>query len=168
MDSNLIDFGRKLTAKRGPNGELQDFERAAILTAVVLGQSNRATAEAFGVSEFAVRKTIQRWVGQQSLDSKARKGRPKVLDRRGRRTLLRTVKKNRRISNRELRKTLGFKISYSTIKRTLREANQRKWKAQKRIPLTKEVAEDRLAFANWGLANRDDLLRVSGIVVSNP
>ncbi|KAL2128190.1 hypothetical protein VTI74DRAFT_9538 [Chaetomium olivicolor] len=56
-------------------------------------------------------------------------------------------------------RSVDARISQSTIRRVLRHYRMRKWRAQKRIPLTKEVAMARYKFACFWLENIEILIR---------
>jgi hypothetical protein len=115
-----------------------------------------------------VQQSLRRWNNVDSFNTGAREGRRAALTRRDRRTLLRTVNKYRRISRRDLVKSLRVPVSHSTVKRALRAANLRKWKALKRIRLTEEVARDRYAFAKYWSNHIEDLLRVGEAIPDPP
>ena len=140
MKLNLADFAAKLVGNRARNEELSPVARAAICSAVACGKSYRAVADAFGVSVGAVQDSLRRWETQQSFDSKPRKGRPQKLSRSEKRYILTLLKRNRHLAKKALVAATESKVSYSTIRRCLRTHNLRKWKAQKRIPLSKEDA----------------------------
>lgn len=58
-----------------------------------------------------------------------------------------------------LTETLDTRVSRSTVQRVLREHRMRKWRAQKRIPLTKANAIDRYYFACYWIENIEDVLQ---------
>ena len=126
MGLNLIDLGRILTADRHKNQELSAAARAAICGAVAAGASQRAVANAFGVSHVLVTKTIQRFTDTTSFDSKPRTGRPRALTRRDRRYIVQSAKRDARLTQKELRKVLNRKVPSSTVRRALREQKYRK------------------------------------------
>lgn len=160
MKLNLLDFATQLTADRRHNGELSPYCRAAICCAVACGQSEREVARLFRVSRHAVQRTLESWISHQSFESKPRKGRPEVLTRREKRYIVTLLKRNRSLAKKALVNAIGSRVSYSTIRRCLRAHHMRKWKAMKRIPLTKEVALDRYNFARDWLENTEELLQV--------
>lgn len=163
MTFNLDEIALILRAERSSNGELTSVMRACICTLIAAGRSERDVAQLFGVSRGAVRKAVQLWKAHHTFESRPRKGRPEVLTAKEKRYIITLVKRNRDLVKKALIEATGKKVSYSTIKRCLRAHNLRKWKAKKRIPLTKEVAKDRYDFACDWLENIDELLRVCGL-----
>lgn len=140
MKLNLRDLGRKLTAGRQPNAELTAVARAAICGALAAGQSIRAVATAFSVSVATVAKSLELLEAPAPFESKPRAGRPQKLSRAEKRYIITLFKRNRRIAKSALCEAVGAHVSYDTIRRCLRAYKMRKWKAMKRIPLSKEVA----------------------------
>jgi transposase len=163
---NLDELGAKLTAGRQSGQELSPFARAAIAGAVVAGASPAAVARAFRVSRATVQVTLQRFESSATFTSKPRTGRPKVLTRREKRYIIQLAKRKPQLSTQLLTDTLGTQISRSTVRRVLRQHRMRKWRAQKRIPLTKEAAMARYQFACLWLENIEALIRVSNSEVS--
>ncbi|EAQ83841.1 hypothetical protein CHGG_07812 [Chaetomium globosum CBS 148.51] len=159
MKLNLADFAAELTAGRGRLQELSPGARAAICTLVAAGQSERAVSRLFRVSRDTVARCVEHWKTHRTFDSRPRKGRPPVLTRREKRYIVLLVKKNRTIAKKALVNATGKVVSYSTIRRCLRSHHIRKWRAMKRIPLTKEVAKDRYNFACDWLENIDEFLQ---------
>jgi transposase len=160
MKLNLHEFAAELTANRCKNQELSPGLRAAICTLVAAGNSERSVAELFHVSRDAVTKAIKLWNTQRTFTIPTRKGRPPVLTQKEKRYIITLVKRNRDLAKKALIDATGKKVSYSTIKRCLRAYNLRKWRAKRRIPLTKEVAKDRYNFACDWLENIEEFLRV--------
>lgn len=161
MKLDLNDFARKLTENRGKKKELSPFARAAICALVAAGQSQRAVARLFGVQRDAIARCIAHWLLYHTFESRPRKGRPEVLTKAEKRYIISLIKRRRDLAKKALISSIGKKVSYSTIRRVLRENNLKKWKAMKRIPLTSAVAKDRLDFAIDWLDKIEELLRVS-------
>jgi len=67
------------------------------------------------------------------------------------------------MARKALLNVLNRKVSRSTIARCLRSYNLRKWKAMKRIPLSKEVAKGRYDFACDWFENINEFLRVCNL-----
>jgi transposase len=154
---NLAEIGRIATAGRHRNQELSPEARAAICGAAAAGASQRAIATAFGVSQAVITQTIQRLQETQSFKSKPRNGRPKVFSRRESRYIVQLAKRDARLTHKQLLKMIGAKASVTTVRRALRERNYRKWRAAKRIPLTKETAMARYDFARYWLGEIEEL-----------
>ena len=144
---NLAELGAKLTAGRQPGQELSPCARAAIAGAVAAGASQTAVANAFSTSRRAVQLSLQRFESSTTFETKPRTGRPELLTRREKRYILQLAKRYPRYSLQMLTGTLDTRISRSTVRRVLREHRMRKWRAQKRIPLSKAGAMDRYQFA---------------------
>jgi transposase len=163
---NLDEIGAKLTAGRRPGQELSIAARAAIIGAVAAGASQSAVARAFRVERTAVYRILQRFQSSTTVESKPRTGRPEVLTRREKRFILQLAKRFPRHTTQMLTNSIDGRISRSTVRRVLREQRVRKWRAQKRIPLSKAVAMDRYSFAYFWLENIETLIRVSDSEVS--
>jgi transposase len=163
---NLAELGAKLTAGRQPGQELSPTARAAIAGAVAAGASQTAVADAFSISRRAVQLSLQRLESSTTFESKPRTGRPEILTRREKRYILQLAKRYPQYSLQMLTGTLDTRISRSTVRRVLREQRMRKWRAQKRIPLSKAVARDRYHFACDHLADDERLLRVSDLNIN--
>lgn len=163
MDLNLQDFICKLKANHRAKQELSPYVRVAICSLVAAGYTKQSLATLFGISRHAIRNTIERWDSHNTFDSRPRSGRPEALTPSEKRYILLMVKKDRRLARKALINAVGKKVSPSTIRRCLRAYHLRKWRAKKRIPLTKELAKDRYNFAcNW-LEKTDELVQVSCI-----
>lgn len=162
MVLDLHAVGLKLTAGRLKHGELSPFARAAIIGAVAAGASQSAVARAFGVDRKAVQRALQAFESSDTIASKPRTGRPAVLTHREKRYILQLAKRDPRLTMKALTKTVDDRVSRSTIRRVLREHRMRKWRAQKRIPLTAEVAKARYAFACEWLPRIEELSSVRG------
>jgi transposase len=163
---NLDEIGAKLTAGRQSGQELSPFARAAIIGAVAAGANQSAVARAFGISRAAVQLTLERFESSTTVESRPRTGRPEVLTRREKRYIIQLAKRCPHLSTQLLTNTVNTRISRSTIRRVLRHHRMRKWRAQKRIPLTKAVAVARYEFACFWLGNIEVLIRVSDSEVS--
>jgi transposase len=159
---NLAELGAKLTAGRQPGQELSPAARAAIAGAVAAGASKSAVAHAFQIDRKTIRRTLQRFESSTNFESKPRTGRPNVLTRREKRYIIQLAKRRPRLTTQLLTDTLDTRVSRSTVRRVLRQHRMRKWRAQKRIPLTKAVAMDRYVFSCFWLKNLEVLMRVSG------
>ena len=164
--TNLDKLGAKLTANRRPGQELSIFARAAIVGAIAAGASQAAVAHAFSVSRSTVQLTLQRFESSTTFESKPRTGRPELLTRREKRYIIQLAKRKPRLSTQLLTNTIDTRISQTTIRRVLRKHRMRKWRAQKRIPLTKEAAKARYQFACFWLERIEVLIRVSNFKVN--
>jgi transposase len=163
MTLNLADFAAKMAARRQPNQELSAELRAAICTLIATGRTQRKVGALFRVSKKAVQGAVQHFKTDGSFCSKPCSGRPEVLTRREKRYILTLIKRNRKLAKKALLHITGTPVSYSTIRRCLRHHNIRKWKAMKRIPLSKEVAMDRYNFVCDQLDNLEEFLQVCSL-----
>lgn len=148
MKPNLEDLCSHLTSGRRRNQELSPICRAVVYSLSAAGFSEVAISRLFHVSRKAVHHAIELWLNHQTFDALPRNGRPEKLTRREKRYIITLLKKERDIAQKALLSSLGGKISPFTLRRYLRAQNLRKWKAKKRIPLSKELAKERLRFAN--------------------
>lgn len=160
MGINLDDLARKLTENHSRNKELSPQVRLAICVLVAAGRSERSLATLFGVSRHAIHHAVELWESHNTFESRPRPGRPQALTRKEKRNIVRMVKKDRHLTIKALVNRVGTGVSLTTIRRCLRAGNLRKWRAKKRIPLTRELARDRYKFACKWLRNTDELLRV--------
>jgi transposase len=158
---NLAELGAKLTVGRQPGQELSPAARAAIAGAVAAGASQTAVANAFSISRRAVQLSLQRFESSTTFESKPRTGRPEILTRREKRYIIQLAKRKPCLTTQLLTNIVDARISRSTVRRVLRHHRMRKWRAQKRIPLTKAVAMARYKFACLWLENLEVLMRVS-------
>ncbi|KAK4247890.1 hypothetical protein C7999DRAFT_40877 [Corynascus novoguineensis] len=147
---NLDEIGAKLTAGRRHGQKLSSSARAVIVGAVAAGASQSAVARAFRVDRKAVQRALQRWESSSTFEAKPRSGWPE---------------RKPRLTTQILTNTVDARISRSTIRRVLRQHRIRKWRVQKRIPLTKTVAMARYKFACLWLENLEVLNRNNS---SNP
>jgi transposase len=155
-----------LTANRGRKGHLSPICRAVICALVIYGQSIASVARDFHVSRATVRTTVEGCTTQRTFESAPRSGRPSVLTKKEKQYIFLLVKKDPRLAKKALVNATGKSVSYSTIRRCLRAHNIRKWRAQKRIPLTKEGAKDRFDFALDWKDKEEELMEVCSLEVA--
>ncbi|KZL82667.1 transposase, partial [Colletotrichum incanum] len=137
MATDLQAFGPEISGNRGPNDELSQIERVAIVTAARCGKSYSEISRAFGCTRSTVRRTIQRYAGQHPTGWAV----------------------TFRQQYHQLRAELNGRVSIRTIKRILRKANIKKWRAAKRPFITKEAAAQRLAFVREWLPKIEELIQ---------
>ncbi|KZL71773.1 transposase [Colletotrichum incanum] len=130
------------------------MQRVAIIAFVLAGRNYRETARTFDCSLGAVQKTYD--------DSKPARllllGPEKAGQRNfhGLRNGLLLV--NYRQSYRELSGQWKGRVSLNTIKRVLKKAHYRKWRAMKRPAITPDAARQRLRFAREWLPRVEELI----------
>lgn len=145
MDSR--EFGREISGNRGGNCEFSSEARAAIVAARAAGKSREEVAEAFGTDRPETISEITSNAQQRKSTKTAfRKGTPRKLNQRAERQLVILARRNPRSTYSELKSELRTNVHVDTIKRTLHRNNLKKWRAAKRITLTKDDATDRLNF----------------------
>ena len=140
--------------------------RGAILGMLRAGMSARAVATEFGISPSTVLRTRQRWNIHGTNDSLPKAGRPRIFTPAEKRYIWKLVRRNPRIAWKALRQELGGRACKNTLRRVLQEFQLKKWKCQKRIPLTKENALERLYDARDFLAEKEEFVRVCAFEVN--
>ena len=99
-----------------------------------------------------VRNFLARACERGHIENLLRSGRPKKLNCRTRRAIVRAALANRDITRLELQNCYAPEVSVRTVDRVLREANVRKWIAKRRPRLTAAHARKRL---NWAMDHKD-------------
>jgi len=144
-------FGLQLSANvRTPSGnrkELTSEERAAIVAARKAGVSRLELAENFQCDVKTITRTVERFKTHNTFKSLPRSGRPEKLNRRQKRYILQLVKRQPRIAWKALVGSSPVHVHKNTLRSVLGKHYRRKWRAMKRIQLTKECAAIRLAHA---------------------
>jgi len=163
MLSNQRRFGTVISGNRQRNQEINPVSRLAIISAVNAGQRKSVVARQFEVPRSTVQGILNRYNSTQSVYSKPRSGRPKVLTPRGVRTVVRTAKSDFCGTRKQLELDLAFQVSPSTLRRTLNYEGIRKWLAKKKPFITPEAAAERLSFARQWIKNEDELMAVCAI-----
>ena len=162
MPGNRI-FSTEISGNRQRNYEFSPVQKAAIVAELSQGKTHRAVAAAFNTSPSTTHRIFKRWKEDATLENKPRSGRLLKLIEAEKRYIVLLVKRNRSITYSALIGAMGGRISRSTIRRCLRGTWQRKWKAMKRIPLSKKTAANRLHFARYWLPRVEELMEVSMI-----
>ena len=100
---------------------------------------------------------LQRLHRRQNQENLPRVGRPRKTSKSDDRYLAYAAEANTDSTLKELHNITNIDISTQTIRRRLREAGIRKWRAMKRAPLTKEQAAERYRWAKqYCHSTRDD------------
>lgn len=146
-------FGTEISGSRRFNHEFTTEQRAAMCMARDSGKTYREIAVEFNCNASTVQRTFKRWQNHQTLKSKVRKGRPKKLSQSAIKYLLFNLKRNRKITWNDLLTEGGYNVSRRTAQRALGRYWGRKWRALRRIPLSKETARIRL---QWCRAWKED------------
>ena len=156
-------FGTEISGNRGRNCELKPTDRSAIVAKRNAGVSREAVAREFGVSPSTVTRTVKRWTQNGVFTSRPRSGRPEKLTRAQKRYIIRLVQRNARLAWKTLISESGTGIHPNTARKAMGRHYRRKWRARKRIQLTKAHAEERLSFARYWRKFEADLVAVSSI-----
>ncbi|KAK7222887.1 hypothetical protein V2G26_010890 [Clonostachys chloroleuca] len=134
--------------------------RTAIVAAVQGGEKHAVVAERFGVSRATVTRLLRRLEKTSTLKAEDRKGRPKLLSPRDSRRIRREVRRDYQVTRKELVHDLDLDISATTVRRDLLAVNLRKWKAKKRIFLSKEAINQRRTFIQHWNRKEDELVEI--------
>jgi transposase len=114
-----------------------------------------AIAKEMGLGESTVRYVISKWLNSESVNSAPRSGRPSQLTVRDARKLVRTTKKNRKITLNEIREKLDVDVSTRSIQRKLLESGIRSRSAVRKPFISKVNASKRLMWCRsrrgWSL-----------------
>ena len=130
--------------------ELTDVQKAEIV-ALEPHFSHAEIGMQLNIQRPTVTKFLQRFKTRKSIQNLPRPGRPRKTSKTGDRWLVRNAESQTRIPFKRLKNILNMDISQRTIRRRLREAGIRKWRAVKRPLLTKAHAYQR---RKWARAHR--------------
>ena len=153
-------FGTVISGNRRRNCELSKEARAAIVALAEAGTKKVQLARQFFCHPNTITRTLQRFQATESLASRLRKGRPPLLNAAQRRYILMLVKRNPRMAWKALICGAPVPVSQSTIRRVLGGHYRRKWKAVKRIAISKDLARERFSWARYWKTRKQELLTV--------
>jgi hypothetical protein len=105
-----------------------------------------------GRSWSTVENFLHRYYKRGTVENLPRTGRPEILTKRDKQTILCAARKNRQYTLEQVRRIYAPHVSLPTIDRMLRPHNIKKWLAKKRPKLTAYYAKARL---QWALAHKD-------------
>lgn len=114
--------------------------RTNIVEEYEAGKGYRKLSKQFHVPISSVQSIIKKWKKQGSVSNKPRTGAPKKITPRACSKLVRLVKKNPRVTRKELVEEIsltGVSVTRQTVANTLRNAGLRKYRAR-RVPLLKK------------------------------
>jgi transposase len=154
-------FGAEISGDREFNHELTPEQRAAIMTELRAGISQRKVAEHFNTTQSTISKTKQRWEQHHNLGSQPRKGRPKKLTPLQIVRINSFINRHRHITWNDVLLELELDISIRTLQRRLQSHWRRKWRSKRRIQLSEEDAKERLEHCRFWLRHIDEYIRVS-------
>lgn len=125
---------------------LTDFQKGQIV-ALRPYFSHHKIGSQLGIPPRTVSGFSERLDNRQSIEDLPRPGRPRKTSAADDRYIIRSAESETRVPLAELRLDMGINICEQTIRRRLREAGIRKWKALNRPLLTKQHAAKRLKWA---------------------
>jgi len=128
------------------NKPLTDIEKGQIL-ALRGRMKHEDIGDELGRSKSTVTSFLDRLDKRGNVNNLPHPGAPRKTSKTADRRIVRAAMANTRVPLAELRKDIVSNVSQQTIRRRLREAGVRKWKALKRPMLTKEHARKRLTWA---------------------
>lgn len=96
--SNLRTFGTEISGNRQKNESLSPKTRAAIYASVAAGTPKTVVARLFKINRRTVNRTQQRYAERRDFRSRPRSGRPRSLNTREERYLVRLARRFPRIS----------------------------------------------------------------------
>jgi transposase len=161
MTSGNSSFGSEISADREFNHEFTPEQRAAIMTELRAGISQRQVAEHFNTTQGTISKTKQRWEQHHKLGSQPRKGRPKKLTPLQIVRINSFINRHRHMSWNDVLLELELEVSIRTLKRRLQSHWRRKWRSNRRIQLSEEDAKERLEHCRFWLRHLNEYIRVS-------
>ena len=111
--------------------ELTDVEKGAILALKLYFSYSKIGAK-LGRARTTIADFFQRYQKRNSIDNLPRPGRPRILSDASNRLLVRNAESETRVPFKDLKNVTNIDVSEQTIRRRLREAGIRKWRAIKR------------------------------------
>src|SRR4030095_9601331 len=108
--------------------ELTDFQKAEIV-ALEPQFSHAEIGEQLNIQRPTITKFLQRFKKRESIENLPRSGRPRKTSKTGDRWIIHNAESNTCIPFKQLKNILNIDISQQTIRRRLREASIRKWRA---------------------------------------
>src|SRR5436305_8082811 len=133
-----------LDLNRIKNKEPSPYLRGSIQTWAAIDLGTAEIARKTFLTSETVKSTLSRNPQRHEGITLPRSGRPSKLSRRDRRTLLRYIRKNPKLSYEQVLVDTGLPICKKTVYRILREEGIKKWIAKQWPLLTEESAKIRL------------------------
>ena len=134
------------------NTELNSFQRGLIVGAKMMGYGATDIGTALNIPRTTAKTTIEKHGHSNNGVVKPRSGRPHLFADRDRRSLIRLVRKNPKMTYAQISRELDVVCSRKTVYREIKAYGLTNWLAKKRPLLTEEVAQKR---CSWCLARRD-------------
>ena len=138
----------ELPINRASGHELSNAMRSEIHARACAGESYGAIARSKSLPRSTVSATVKTINTRQSVESKARTGRPTVHSDREHRRIVQHVRQHPMGTYGNLKRETGLDFSRSTYRRILHASSVLHWLAKKRPALTPHQAQVRLAFTS--------------------
>jgi hypothetical protein len=145
--SELRKFRRVISGNRRPFKDYTPELRGFIISAKAAGASQAAIASAVSLPRQRISNQIKRFQDHHTARSLPRSSKPKAFGPRGKRRIVRFVRKRPRSTYQHLRSYTGTNVHNATFQRVLRRYYLRKWKVVRGIELDENRARVRLDFA---------------------
>ncbi len=133
--------------------ELSPWQRSEIQTYRHIGLTNEHISQLTNCTPGTVATTLQLNTLRNDGKTRPRSGRPSKLTRYDKRLILRTIRRNPKLTYAALKIETGVTVSRSTLYRMLKDEGISNWLAKKRPLITPQVAAKRLKWAkkyrNW-------------------
>jgi transposase len=126
--------------------ELSDYQKGQIEGRASV-MSHEEIGEELNIPRRTISSFLQRLRNRKIKDNLSRSGRPRKTSKSDDRYLVHVAEEDTDQPLKELRNAINTDICIQTIRRRLREAGIRKWRAKKRALLTKEQALQRYRWA---------------------
>jgi len=136
----------------GKRRELSNVEKGMIIVFFVIYSTISTVSLLVGRPWPTVKSLLQRYYKRSTTDNLSRSGRPEVLSKRDKRTILHAVGKHRQYTREQIRRIYAPHISLPTFNRLLQQHNIKKWLAKKQPRLKVEHVKARL---QWAIALKD-------------
>ena len=126
--------------------ELTAFQKGQIV-ALSHDYSHREIGNHLQIPHSTVSTFLKRYAERENQENLSRPGRPRKTSDADNRRLVRVAESETRVPLKEVSRQSGIIVSQQTIRRRLRDAGVRKWRAVKRALLTKKHAAEHLKWA---------------------
>ena len=136
-----------ISSNRQVRRQYNTYERGLICGAVASGVTPYRIQKNYGVPESSTRSIVSNALIRHNPDFKPRSERPRKLTIRDERHILRIIRRDPKITYKNLIAEAGVQVSHDTIYRMLKEEGITNWLAKKRPLLTSEVAGKRYQWA---------------------
>jgi transposase len=139
-----------ISGNRRRHSEHTPYQRGLAAGAITYGARPCQLQKNFGISRHTTRTIVDNVLVRHNGESKLRSGRPKKLSIRDERHVLRIVRRDPKITYKNLAEKAGVSVSHDTLYRLLKGEGITNWLCKKRPLLTPEMAGKRYA---WALAH---------------